>query len=77
MNESDGIDQIVRDILGCMSLKEKACIANLGENDLSEFHQLFDGFFSVPPGGEADTGKDVIHRIWEALQKTHRVRCVK
>jgi hypothetical protein len=46
-----------------MALKEKACIANLGENDLSEFHPLFDGFFSVPRGGETDTGKDVIHRI--------------
>jgi hypothetical protein len=60
-----------------MALKEKACIANLGENDLSEFHQLFDGFFSVPRGGETDTGKDVIHRIWEKLQQTHRVRCLK
>jgi hypothetical protein len=46
-----------------MALKEKACIANLGENDLSEVHQLFYGFFSVPLGGETDTGKDVIHRI--------------
>jgi hypothetical protein len=62
-NQSDGIDQIIRDILGRMALKEKACIANLGENDLSEVHPLFDGFFSVPRGGETDTGKDVIHRI--------------
>jgi hypothetical protein len=71
------IDQIVQEILEDMSLKEKAEIANLEENDILHFQDLFDTYISGQLGQGDKMGKDVMNRIWQLLQETHRVRCVK
>jgi hypothetical protein len=56
-----------------MPLKEKAAIANLDEEGVPYLPCACDKLV-----GEADEmGKDVMHRIWEVLQETYRVRCVK
>ena len=71
------IDPIVQEILSDMSMKEKADIANLDEEDILHFHDLFDACFSGRLGLNDETGKDVIVRIWQVLQETHRIRIVK
>ena len=77
MTTTNEIDQIVQEILEDMSLKEKAEIANLEEKDILHFHDIFDTYISDQLGQGDKMGKDVMNRIWEVLQETHRVRCVK
>jgi hypothetical protein len=37
----------------------------------------FDAFVHGQLGKDDETSKDIMHRLWEVLQKIHRVRCVK
>jgi hypothetical protein len=71
------IDQIVQDILADMPLKEKAAIANIDEDKVPYLQYAFDVVSEVNSGMDDEMSKDVMHRIWEVLQETHRVRCVK
>jgi hypothetical protein len=77
MSESSKIDQIVRDILADMPLKEKAVIANLDEDKVPYLQYAFDTCIRSQLGKDDEMGKDVMHRIWEVLKETHRVRCLK
>ena len=77
MTNSTNIDQIVHDILADMPLKEKAIIANLDEDKVPYLQYAFDVCIRSQLGEDDEMGKDVMHRIWEVLQETHRVRCVK
>ena len=38
---------------------------------------VFDFCIRSELGKDSEKSKDVMNRIWEALQETHRVRCVK
>ncbi len=67
------IDEIVRNILDGMSLREKVVIAQLDEYDLPYLQYTFD----VCVGMDYEKGKDVVYRMWKMLQATHRIRCVK
>ena len=77
MSVPTDIDQIVQDILADMSLKEKVAIANLDEGDIKYLQYAFDVCVVGKLGDDPDEGKDVMHRIWQVLQETHRVRCLK
>ena len=77
MYNSNNIDQIVQEILADMPLKEKAIIANLEEDKVPYLQYAFDVCVSGQLGKDDEMGKDVMHRIWEVLKATHRVRCVK
>ncbi|WP_419662721.1 uncharacterized protein Dvar_31940 [Desulfosarcina variabilis str. Montpellier] len=77
MTSPSKIDQIVQDILADMPLKEKAAIANLDEDKVPYLQYAFDICVRNQLGKGDEMGKDVMHRIWEVLQETHRVRCVK
>ena len=76
MTNSSDIDQIVRDILGDMPLKEKAIIANLDEDRVPYLQYAFDVCIRGQLVQDDEMSKDVMHRIWEVLQETHRVRCL-
>jgi hypothetical protein len=77
MTDSKNIDQIVQDILADMPLREKAIIANLEENKVPYHQYAFDVCIRSQLGKVDEIGKDVMHRTWEVLQETNRVRCVK
>ena len=77
MPDSNNIDHIVQEILADMPLKEKAAIANLDEDKVPYLQYAFDVCVSGQLGKDDEMSKDVMHRIWEVLQGTHRVRCVK
>jgi len=71
------IDQIVKAMLAEMPLKEKAAIANLDEDNVPLLQYAFDVYLKDGLGMDDELSKDVMHRMWEVLQETHRVRCVK
>ncbi len=48
-------------------------IAYLDEADLPFLQYAFDKIVGEDDG----FGKDLIHLIWQVLQETHRLRCVK
>jgi hypothetical protein len=74
---STNIDQIAQEILADMFLKEKAAIASPNHEDINRFHELFDAYLSGQLGQDDVMGRDVMHRIWEVLQETYRVQCVR
>ena len=75
--ETDALDPIVTEMLTAMPLKEKVAIANMDESDVAYMQYAFDICVGGHLDKDADLGKDVMHRIWEELHKTHRMRCVK
>ena len=77
MANPSNIDQIVQDILADMPLKEKAAIANLNEGKVPYLQYAFETCIRSQLGKDDEMSKDVMQRIWEVLQETHRVRCVK
>ena len=77
MLDSNNIDQIVQDILADMPLKEKAIIANLDEDKVHYLQYAFDVCIRGQLGKDDEISKDVMHRIWEVLQETHRIRIFK
>jgi len=77
MTSSSEIDQIVQEVLADIPLKEKAAIANLDADEVPYLQYAFDICIRSQLGKDDEISKDVMHRIWEVLQKTHRVRCVK
>jgi hypothetical protein len=77
MTSSNDIDQLVQEILADMPLKEKAIIANLDEDKGPYLQYAFDVCIKSQLGKDDEMSKDVMHRIWEVLQDTYRVRCVK
>jgi hypothetical protein len=68
MPAPSNIDQIVGDILADMPLKEKAIIANLDEDKVPYLQYAFDVCIKDQLGEDDEMSKDVIHRIWEALE---------
>jgi hypothetical protein len=60
-----------------MPLKEKAIIANLDAEKVSYLQYAFDVCVRGQLVKDDEMSKDVMHRIWQVLQETHRVRCVK
>jgi hypothetical protein len=71
------IEQTVQDILTAMSLKEKALIANMDAKSLPYLQYAFDVYISKEIGEDRQTGRQIMKRVWQALQKTHRIRLVK
>lgn len=76
MANSSELDQIAQDILADMPLKEKAIIANLDEGKVPYLQFAFDTCIRSQLGKDDEMSKDVMHRIWEVLQETHRIRSV-
>ena len=77
MTNSNDIDQIVHEILADMPLKEKAIIANLDEDKVPYLQYALDVCIRGQLGEDDEMGKDVMHRIWEVLQETHRIRSLR
>ncbi len=67
---------IVAQILSDMSLKERSLIANMDEQSLPYLQYAFDIYISRAIGDDPQTGREVIKRVWQTLQKTHRIRLV-
>ncbi len=74
MSNQSKIDQIVQDILADMPLKEKAAIANQDEDKVPYLQYAFDTCIRSQLGKDDEMSKDVMHRMWEVLQETHRVQ---
>jgi hypothetical protein len=77
MFESGELEALAQIIIDEMSLREKAIIASLSYEDINYCHSLFDTCSRDQFGKHYGMSKDVMQRVWELLQQTHRVRCVK
>ena len=75
-HDSRKIDQIVIDILATLSLKEKALIANMDARSLPYLQYAFDVYISRAVGSDPESGRAIMKRVWQTLQKTHRIRLV-
>jgi hypothetical protein len=71
------IDRIVANILSAMSLKEKSLIANMDEKSLPYLQYAFDMYISQNMGDDPEAGREIMRRIWQILQETHRIRIVR
>lgn len=71
------MQQVVADILSDMSLKEKSLIANMDEKSLPYLQYAFDVYISKNTGDDAETGREIMKRVWRTLQETHRLRLVR
>jgi len=71
------IDTIAGEILSGMSLKEKSLIAYMDERSLPYLQYAFDIYLNPEAGDDPDLGRAIMHRIWQRLQETHRIRLVK
>jgi len=71
------MQQSVVDILSGMSLKEKALIANMDEKSLPYLQYAFDVYISKDAGDDPQTGREIMRRVWQTLQRTHRIRIVR
>ena len=74
---SPDMNRIVAGILSGMSLKEKSLIANMDRKSLPYLQYAFDVYLSKDIGNDPETGQEVMRRIWQTLQETHRIRLVK
>lgn len=71
------MQRIVAGILSGMSLKEKSLIAQMDEKSLPYLQYAFDVYISKNAGDDPETGREIMKRIWQTLQETHRIRIVK
>ena len=71
------INRTVADILSGMSLKEKSLIANMDDKSLPYLQYAFDVYLSQGVGDTPETGQEIMRRIWQTLQETHRIRLVR
>lgn len=71
------MQRIVADILSGMSLKEKSLIAQMDEKSLPYLQYAFDVYISKNAGEDPEAGREIMKRVWQTLQETHRIRIVK
>ncbi|WP_319405310.1 hypothetical protein [uncultured Desulfosarcina sp.] len=67
------IDQIVNEILTDMSHREKESTGPMDISSIPNFEEAFGELIKE----EDETSRDVMRRIWNELQDTHRIRSVK
>ena len=67
------IDMIVQEILTDMTLRDKAAIANTNPATGTNLEDVFEELTRE----DDETSKAVLHKIWEELQDTYRIRRVK
>ena len=60
-------NQIVQEILADLTLRDKAAIANLDEEDVRFLQFAFDVCVTGKLGEDHEEGKDVMYRIWKLL----------
>lgn len=70
------MNRFVAGILSGMSLKEKSLIANMDEKSLPYLQYAFDVYLSQDVGDDPEFGQEIMQRIWQTLQETHRIRLV-
>ena len=74
MPNTSNMDEMVQEILADMSLKEKAAIANVDKDKVPYLQYAFDVCIRNQLGKDDEMSRDVMHRMWEVLQETHRIR---
>jgi hypothetical protein len=74
---SADLQRIADDIIAGMSLKEKSLIAHMDAESLPYLQYAFDIYISREIGDDDRWGPEIMRRVWQRLQGTHRIRLVK
>jgi hypothetical protein len=72
----DEISEMINDLLDDLPLQEQVLIANMSEFDVSVLQAVFGRYIKSLAGADEDPD-EILIRLWEQLQKTHRLRVVK
>ena len=72
----DEISEIINDLLDDLPLQEQVLIANMSQFDVSVLQAVFGKYVKVLVGTDEDPD-EILTRLWEQLQKTHKLRVVK
>jgi hypothetical protein len=74
---AEQMQRIVDEILAGMSLKEKSLIAHMSARSLPYLQYAFDIYIDRQIGDDPELGREIIQRLWQRLQATHRIRLVR
>jgi len=76
-DQADDIDQIVKEILSELPIKEKASMANMDKEAVEVLQSIFDLYIKNKIGSESEEYTDIMKALWERLQETHKLRAIK
>jgi len=73
----DTLYQIVDEIISEMPLKERVSLANMKREDVEVLQYVFDLYVRDKIESEDMENENIMNKIWNGLQETHRLRVVK
>jgi hypothetical protein len=74
-NMYNDMDLIIDDFFSDLPLKEQVLIANMDYEDISILQSVFNLYIRSKIDSEPDD--EMMFRLWERLQSTHKLRAVK
>ncbi len=78
-NNLSPADEIVKEIISELPLKERVALANMNKEDIEILKNIFNKYFRGKTDTEADDSEytDMMNSLWSKLQKTHKLRVIK
>ena len=73
----DTLYQIADEIISKMPLKERVSLANMKREDIEVLQTVFDLYVRDKIESEDMEYENIMNKIWNRLQETHRLRVVK
>ena len=73
----DTLYQIADEIISKVPLKERVSLANMKREDIEVLQTVFDLYVRDKIESEDMEYENIMNKIWNRLQETHRLRVVK
>jgi hypothetical protein len=73
----DTLYQFVDEIISAMPLKERVSLAHMKREDVETLQSVFDLYVRDRIESEDMENENIMNKIWNRLQETHRLRVVK
>ena len=73
----DTLYQIADEIISKMPLKERVSLTNMKREDIEVLQTVFDLYVRDKIESEDMEYENIMNKIWNRLQETHRLRVVK
>ncbi|MBU4257971.1 MAG: hypothetical protein KKI12_01585 [Proteobacteria bacterium] len=78
-NYLSSVDEIIEEIISELPLKERVAIANMNKEHVEMLKNVFNKYVRGKTDTEVDDSEytNIMNKLWEKLQKTHKLRVVK
>ncbi len=76
MKEYTQVDELSQ-IISELPLKERVSLANLNKEDVDTLQHVFDLYIRNKADHEDGEYANIMNKLWEQLQETHRLRVIK